>query len=363
MKCIHCDSDTNYKDRVANGGQCAACRHRFAFEPKTDPLGVSDGLFQRVLKDVSADNTVFFTERQLWYELNRRKARRRFWVAPWGWVAGLSIPLIPLGIGVIGVVVGAIGSNVARKKVPIYATIPRGEFQVKYLAKWIDAHGPIEKLLASPAPDAPSSAPPAEVAAYSFDRALVTEDADIAAMLVANNFHFENNCAILSRDGYPFGNADTVLTMLRRNPQLAVFALHDASVEGCLLAHSLRDERWFPDTSVRIFDLGLRPHHARRMLLSRRSESIPCPPVLGQTLAPDEIRWLEEGSVAELATLRPARLMRAVYQGFARANQSGADGVYIDSGGGIWIYSSGPGYDTGSSTGGATDVAAADSFG
>ena len=30
-------------------------------------------------------------------------------------------------------------------------------------------------------------------------------------MLVANNFHFENNCAILSLDGYPSGNAATVL--------------------------------------------------------------------------------------------------------------------------------------------------------
>ena len=65
------------------------------------------------------------------------------------------------------------------------------------------------------------------------------------------------------------------------------------------------------------------------------------------------MKWLERGNTAELAALRPARLMRAIYQGFARAGQIGAD----------------PGSDTLADTpliwihDGGADVYAADSFG
>ena len=37
-----------------------------------------------------------------------------------------------------------------------------------------------------------------DVSAYSFDRLVVCDSAIIAQFLIANNFHFENNCAVLS---------------------------------------------------------------------------------------------------------------------------------------------------------------------
>lgn len=366
MKCIYCGSDTKYPDRQKNGGRCAACQHPFAFEPKPDPLSVSDGLFQRVLKDVSAENTVFFTERQLWYEFNRRVSRKMLRWNPWSTTAtlsgvggvGLAIALAsawPVALGVCGVVGGAAMSRRFNRNAPNYARIEYGKFLSDYLSRWVKIHGPIEKLLPPLHRDAPSAPPsPApDVAQYSFDRALVTDDGEIAAMLVANNFHFENNCAVLSVDGYPPGITDTVLTMLRRNPQLTVFALHDASEQGLRLTRALRGERWFPDTAIRLIDLGLRPAHARKMtLFLLRGERRTLADDLRASLSPEEAAWLESGSSAELAALRPAKLMRAVYQGFARANQIGADGVGIDSGpGGIWLYNPG------------ADVYAADSFG
>jgi hypothetical protein len=70
----------------------------------------------------------------------------------------------------------------------------------------------------------------------------------------------------------------------------------------------------------------------------------------------EEVAWLEEGHAAEIAAIRPARLMRAIYQGFARANQlsessEDADGDFVGTGFYVW------GYD------GGADVVAADSFG
>ena len=62
MKCIHCGNNNNYRDRQRNSGSCKSCRHKFAFEPYTDPLKISDSLFHRMIQGVSDDGQVFFTD-------------------------------------------------------------------------------------------------------------------------------------------------------------------------------------------------------------------------------------------------------------------------------------------------------------
>jgi hypothetical protein len=364
MKCIHCDSDTNFKTRQSNGLRCGACRHPFAFEPRGNILGMNDRRFQRILRNVSGDGTLSFTERELWYEFNRNIWREPIWKAPWGGIAAalgassLAAAMAagsgwPLLIGLAGV----IGSGVISRRSPRQGNrrprIDWPQFLSDYLARWYRAHGSIERLLPSPvprpAPEKHGIEP--DVTAYSFDRALVTDKAETAAMLVANNFHFENNCAILSADGYPHDRAGTIMGMLRRNPQLKVFALHDATPQGCGLPRTLRGEQWFPDPAIRITDLGLLPRHAQKMALftlAGGSQSVPAE--VRSLLTPEETTWLAAGESAEVAALRPARLMRAIYQGFARAGQVGTDGATGD-GGVIWFYDSG------------ADIYAADSFG
>lgn len=366
MKCIHCSSDTTYKVRSTNGGRCGACRHEFAFEPKSNGLGVTDGLFVRVVKDVSGDGSVFFTERQLWYEFNRRLWRKTPSVsggAALGFASGLggvvlavvAHSVVPFGLGLCGVVVGIVMHRKNKKAGPP----PRAPklsfpaFSTSYLERWTSVHGPVTKLLPPHAPPAtrplPADAP--DLTAYSFDRALVTDSTEIAAMLVTNNFHFENNCAVLSAQGYPENIIGTVMAMLRRNPRLVVFALHDASVPGVQLPGWLRQDSWFPDPAVRLVDLGLRPRHAQQMGLLVLPTAAPAVPDAARAaLAPEELAWLAAGSVAELSALRPAKLMRSIYQGFARAGQG--DGLMDGGGpGGIWIFD------------GGADVYAADSFG
>ncbi len=368
MKCIHCNTDTTYPVRRGNGGQCRSCRHPFAFEPKTNPLGVADGLFQRAIKDVSGDGAVFFTEGQLWYEFNRRLLRKRV-SSVTGGAALISVSAI--GGGLIAVaahtfwplalitVPGVIGGAVLRARArragppPQHPRISGRDFQRKYLNRWVSVHGPLGKLLPPLGQQAAPPPTPPDVSAFSFDRALVTDHAEIAAMLVANNFHFENNCAILSADGYPAHAFETVMTMLRRNPSLRVFAVHDASEAGCGLPLALRGDPWFPDPTVQVFDLGLRPSHVQKMhMISLPGGSRTLPQALRAVLAPEEAIWLERGESAELAAVRPAKLMRSLFQGFARADQAGLVGGG-DMGGGILIW----GYD------GGADIQAADSFG
>ncbi|MBM3457516.1 MAG: hypothetical protein FJX77_03130 [Armatimonadetes bacterium] len=355
MKCIHCGEDTNYKARSISR-RCQRCQHPFAFEPKSERVGtapLADGLFHRAIQEVSEEGKLQYTERQLWFALSRRLVKRQtpspsalgcFSVLAF---MGAAIALA-LGTGQFWIILVAIPlAFVGLAKIPAFSRpptqespLPFPEFQ-RLAARWKQTHGPLTQLAAVQRPSLPDRAADSDLTAYSFDRVVVTERADLAAMLVANRFHFENNCAILSLDGYPAGMADTIMTMLRRNPVLKVFAIHDASVAGCLMARTLRGPNWFPDANVQILDLGLRPKHAQALkLLVTRGQPQALSEELRATLTQEEAAWLEAGNSAELSALRPSRLMRALYQGFARANQieaAGDDGIVGMGPGFIWI--------------------------
>ena len=355
MKCIHCGSNNNYRDRQRNNGSCKVCQHKFAFEPYTDPLKISDGLFQRLIQGVSDENRAFFTERQLWYEFNRylwhKRLRGQTNIFMWIFgVGGIGMTLVltslwPLVIGGLGIgfAVVARSGRLFRSRQPL---VMFNSFR-KDVDRWTQAHGKIEKLIRIKdlQPNHHQREAEPDLTAYSFDRVLVTDKTEIAVMLVANNFHFENNCAILSVDGYPENITDTVMEMLRRNPQLKVFALHDASAEGCKLPLSLREEKWFPDQAISIIDLGLRPQHVKKIrvfTLAGRQQTVPIE--LCELLTAGEVAWLERGNTVELEVLRPVGLIRAIYRGVAYATQISDDearNAWIgDSGMELYLWSS-----------------------
>lgn len=76
--------------------------------------------------------------------------------------------------------------------------------------------------------------------AYTFNRLVVCDNSSVTQLLIANNFHFENNCAIVSITGYPQRIVSTIMQMLRRNPDLKVYTVDDYSPKGISLAHHLR---------------------------------------------------------------------------------------------------------------------------
>src|SRR5207247_1475135 len=118
------------------------------------------------------------------------------------------------------------------------------------LKKWSHNNCHMYKLLPAPKVASTHANISPEIKQYSFDRLIVCEHAAIAQFLIANNFHFENNCAVLSIDKYPHNIFATVMEMLRRNPSLKVYALHDASPAGVQLTHRLAsDSDWFHGSS------------------------------------------------------------------------------------------------------------------
>jgi len=354
VKCIKCNSDNKLKERTENKGKCKSCRHPITFDPKSGgAANFTDQFFANTISAISVNDTLFFTPGQFHYFFNSRKRK-------------LQDPLIGMGCAglVIGVIIfiAAVSSRspivflvaLAALAAGVLLLIPRVRKRLRskqakkitveagqldtWLKYWTHNNGPVAKLL--PAPQTTSARPDIspEIKQYSFDRLVVCQHAAIAQFLIANNFHFENNCAVLSIDKYPHNIFDTVMEMLRRNPALKVYALHDASPAGIQLTHRLAsDSDWFAGSSnVQIHDLGLLPRQilGRPLFIEESSKfanqagtALSSP--AAAALRPEEKTWLLEGHYVGLESISPKMLLRVVTQGIALSRAPGVDGAVV----------------------------------
>jgi hypothetical protein len=211
-----------------------------------------------------------------------------------------------------------------------------------WLDNWQHMNGPIANLL--PPPNNATSNPPqlsGDITHYSFDRLIVCDRDSIAHFLIANNFHFENNCAILSIDRYPTDIFESVMTMVRRNPDLTVFVIHDCSAKGLLTTDRIRNEAaWFANTSVTIVDIGLLP---RQILEAKRGFTVAqstsqgqratqLPTKIRQSLLRAELDWLDAGNTVSLESIAPRQLMTALQRAIAKSQVALGDEFVSDSG-------------------------------
>ncbi|MBW4630904.1 MAG: hypothetical protein KME30_03050 [Iphinoe sp. HA4291-MV1] len=203
-----------------------------------------------------------------------------------------------------------------------------------WLNRWQQINGSITKILPSPQEQSTPIAINPDVTAYSFDRLVVCDSAVIAQMLIANNFHFENNCAILSITGYPQNIFDTTMQMLRRNPDLTVYALHDCSPKGVSLVNDLRtNPSWFLNSHVTIIDIGLLPRQiiaaSRAMFIQSSPESAndakQLAPEIRSPLSAEELGWLESGNFLELESFTPKKLIQILNRGIAKSRTLDSD--------------------------------------
>ncbi|MCY7366649.1 MAG: hypothetical protein LH474_00655 [Chamaesiphon sp.] len=428
MKCISCGTDNNLKDRTANMGRCKSCNHPFAFEPTAMPAAtkLTDPFFAKLIADLSANQTLFFTPRQLYYLLEQRlrsKASRNnivsnpvagigcnlfaivllgiiiqnifrislnllipivlglvltfnIWINTENAVSALvnrrtrqqSIKILKIMAGVI-LLVGLPASIIAKTPLGTITSIGLGissiwlswdcqrkqsnifdQFLVDrtqfdtWLNQWNRINNSPAKILPPPQTNSIPAAPNPEVTAYSFDRVVVCDRPEIAQLLISNNFHFENNCAILTIDGYPQHIFTTTMEMLRRNPDLKVYALHDCSPAGTELVHRLRtEESWFPDPTVPIVDVGILPRQIMNnldVMTPQSAGSIQAAqgltPDLRASLNFDELGWLETGYYLELESFSSQKIIQILQ----RAINESRELAVIEDGDGLMNYSS-----------------------
>jgi hypothetical protein len=341
--CARCGHDSKAKERTL--GCCPGCKKPFAFEPGAQ---FTDRAFASAIEAVSASGHLRWNLDHLYYELCRKLEKRGKLgrkiakVVLALLVSALAlICLVPLGIQLADrrwgiAVIFAVGTaafgylallawkNAIHPSGLRFVAITRETFD-KLWRRWLAVHDSPQGLIVRR--QVPQAKRPAEsdIGDYSFDRAVICDQPATVDLLLANNFHFENNCAVLSITGYPAGPFETVRTMLKRNPRLQVFALHDATVEGCSMANRLvRDPAWFHG-GVPVTDVGLRPRHSPPFQgLLRRVGTVPVTP--GQGISQEEAAWLSQCTL-ELAAIRPEQVLKRLYRALNNKPDDGDGGT------------------------------------
>jgi len=350
VKCIHCHADAKYSERTNR--TCPKCQHAFAFEPKNGDR-LTDSAFQAALDRVSSDGTVKWTARHLYYELVRR-TQRHSKTRPWLFGA----------LAVVAALVGVFTSPqllviAGLLCVPLVLSLPSKMAKLSFadfkrlLDRWQQAHGQPKGLIVrkeTPRTEQTTRALPSDIQHYSFDRAVVTDHRETVDLLLANNFHFENNCAILTEDGYPESAFEVVRGMLKNNPKLAVYVLHDATPQGCTLAQRLATDGWF-QASASIVDVGLGPEHAGPFRGCWQAAKPATQTGLVAAGKPTAAKWLARYSL-ELAVVRPEQIIKRLFRALSNAAPRP-----IDDGGVIFVDSASFASDASTSDGGG------DSFG
>jgi hypothetical protein len=243
----------------------------------------------------------------------------------------LSVFVASVLLGMLSIYLGT-RQQMGQAEISQIFLFEQNQFQ-DWLNRWRQAHDPITKMLPSPRQESTPAVVSSEVSAYSFDRLVVCDSAIIAQLLIANNFHFENNCAVLSITGYPQSIFDTTMQMLRRNPDLKVYALHDCSPSGIGLVHRLRTSaNWFANSNVMIFDVGLLPRQifaSPNVFIQASEESAQAakqlPAAIRQDLSTTELKWLEAGKFVELESFTPQKLIQVLNRGIAGSRNLESD--------------------------------------
>jgi hypothetical protein len=346
VKCIRCGTDSKYKDR--GGGRCPSCHKPFAFEPqKGDPL--TDAAFEAAIDAVSAKGRLRWGVEHLYYEVCRRRARASRFTGclsvlaffPGAFLGYLLMANLPLGLPaplrlVIVVCIGLLAGFLVRRALArrrgTTVAVTLDQFN-KMWGRWKSVHGAPKGVIARKG-ETPARRPAEpDLADYSFDRAVICDRARTADLLIANNFHFENNCAVLAIGGYPAGPFETIRVMLRRNPRLQAFALHDATAPGCRLARQLATSpEWFQNMGP-VTDVGLRPSHAgpfKGLYLPNPGGAV----AAGDGITATEAEWLSRHAL-ELAAIRPEQVIKRLFRAINRtpADDDGADEAEGTSGG------------------------------
>lgn len=343
MKCIQCHTDNTLQDRTRNQGRCRTCNHQFVFEPRAtgNPIRLTDTLFTKALNDLSANNTLYFTPKQLFYFLEKRLYGKGF-ATPiqvenlvMFVCAGVLIVIGSqmasawvFGIGILLLFLSFIIQQKPRPKSFRRLSITQSQVEL-WVDRWNQVNPPSTKLLPSvrswPTARIQAASIAGDVTVYSFDRLVVCDSVEVAQMLIANNFHFENNCAVLSISGYPERIFSTVMQMLRRNPNLRVFAFHNCSPRGIEILHQLRtDPAWFAESNAVIIDIGLLPRQImaakKDILIQNSKKSVQdLAPQIQQTLSESELQWLHAGNWVDLESFTPKALIQILQRSIARS--------------------------------------------
>lgn len=272
----------------------------------------------RTVRDLAAFGELFFTKKQLYYEFCRSLR------APHGLETGIAaavfgVGLLPtwlaarqnrrLGAGLLAANAAINGAAVWRRNAPHVLAPPLSWAEFEDILANIEAP---PNLLAAAIENADENEFAVDFPLYGLPRLLICQSPDISQMLLANNFHLEASCVILSLpQAAPL--SPVLLQMLAQAENSRVFYLHDADWQTFQTLPDLREKLDLP-SEINLQMLGLRPSHAQKMHLfvERGVENPAASLEKVASLTNSEKKWLTAGFRAEVAAVAPVRLLRVV---------------------------------------------------
>lgn len=253
MKCPECLQNHKY----SQGMRCR-CTYEFALDPKTDFY--TDGRLLSAVKKASANDTLYFTFPQLTTTMAGMRPSLKM-DAIFGFVILLVASGIVIGIpdgwffGLVLAIFGGVGF--------VKGIRGHGKFDVPQLQRAVKKYQ-WEKtrfrfLLID---DGPLTEPPPDFAEtdlydYGVEGVLIVERPILVDLFVLNGFHAANRMLVVSQCGYPSYIVSQANQILSQQPNVPVYALHDATPAGASMVTQLKRSGIFELRDHRIVDLGL----------------------------------------------------------------------------------------------------------
>jgi hypothetical protein len=313
--CPNCSK--NLLRRQRTNGKCTYCDRPFAFDPKTNTLGLNDLKVRRHANRLAADG-MSYTRTQLWYALSRKKITEPATPLS-GCGCGVFVLLTiatvifvisaePSADAVAGVIIAAVIVLVAANILfavlrPVIAArreilppVSESGFGA-LLADWRRVYGASPPGMIDTVPSTMVTRPEA---------ALVCPDVSVLDCLTANGVPRRYRVALATKAaGVP--------------PDVPVVLLHDASRDGLRFAAATRAA--LPGRVV--VDAGLRPAAVLRHqgILKLRRTRFDAHELHGLELTRQETQWLTAGWWSPVGAIPPAKLVSAVDKALTRANR------------------------------------------
>ncbi len=293
MQCPKCFADVKYKERSNN--QCSKCNARFAFEPKTHPLQLTDKYFSKVVEKLSNNGKLFFTQQQLQFAVSRKKLKSNSLVISLIIIAFITTvisifiyPLAAIAVAFIWIIVIIATTIYYKKNIFLPQTIY--EFHSSVIETWRSVYKnyPSKLILNNALPTQNN----ADVRGI-----LVCDDIETAICLSANQTGKNLGLAIVN-------DPNLISQLLQKRENLPIFLLHGASIEGYRFVEKMK--RQF-GTQTRVFDIGLRPQTIMKSKAKLRETGSTIGNV--SSLTKEEIDWLNQGFYFPLLIFTPQRLI------------------------------------------------------
>ncbi|MFE2034395.1 hypothetical protein ACFXBB_14290 [Streptomyces scopuliridis] len=312
MICPFCDQSLLYKERPNR--TCSRCKRRFALEPKTNSLRMTDVRVRRLLEKRTDGGRLKISVNQLGAAALPRTSPGKSQSPV---VEALGCLWVPLLVGIVMVIVGLSAAEMGA--FAIFGGILVLIFILGVSAAFLggrkerrttDPLSGFRSLMRHDWTDVYGSLPPGVVEDFPYRAVHVPEGARIALLCPDRAI-----AAFLVANGIPERFGVAVTTETGRLPEgMPVVVLHDASAAGCRLVIRTRAE--LPGRTV--IDAGLPPRAVMGTpgAPARRGDKPARDLIqwLGEsgTLTKAELDWLAKGWTVSLVAIRPARLIAAV---------------------------------------------------